>query len=153
MTLTFDAPTVETSGARSLNVTDVERLNNLYTYDRERFGADRSRLLRYLLRQPGTSAFSFGESTITGYAFENAGLLGPIVADDSEGLVVLMHSATTAPAQGARFVFVPHDSSHLSTLLSLGAEAVRTLRHQRLAIPSLPGQRHFIAGQLSLGEG
>jgi GNAT superfamily N-acetyltransferase len=153
MTLTFDVPTVETPGARPLHINDFERLSNLYTYDRDRFGADRSRLLHHLLAQPGTSAFSVGESTITGFAFTNGGLVGPIVADDSKSLSALMYRATSVPGQAPHYVFVPHDSIHLPTLLSLGAKAGRTLRHQRLALRSLPGQRHFIAGQLSLGEG
>ena len=81
------------------------------------------------------------------------GTLGPLIADDADALAALVTAATALWWPVPPRINVPHESSHLATLLELGFEARRQLRHMHRGIDGLPGRRECVAGMVSLGEG
>ncbi len=130
-------------------------IDDLIAYDTPRFGADRAHLLRYLIatapsrclimRQPG--------GPITGYAFSQNDCIGPMVADTSSDVCSLVNASLALPWASSPSMAVPVESRYVDDLVACGLKETRTLRHQRLGTTELPGQRHLLVSQASLGEG
>ena len=123
-------------------------------FDAERFGAPRAALLAKVIEQhPGRALVVRREDRVAGYLVAQEGTLGPVVADDSDALSALVTDSLRLDWPSPPRINLPPESIHVETLLGLGFEVRRELRHMRRGIGLLPGRRDRIAGQVSLGEG
>jgi hypothetical protein len=104
-------------------------------------------------QHPGRALVLTGGHGIVGYLVAQPGALAPVVADDSASLSVLIAAARRFEWGSPPRIHVPPESAHFPTLLRLGFEARRELRHMRRGIVALPGRRATVAGLISLGEG
>jgi ribosomal protein S18 acetylase RimI-like enzyme len=130
-----------------LNAADAESIGE---FDRIRFGANRTRLLRVLLNEFQARAFVVPGR---GYVIAQDDMIGPFVADDPEARDALLSAALSLPWAVAPKLIVPPDSAHLAAISASGMREVRALRHQRLGIDQLPGIRSSLIAQTSFGEG
>lgn len=129
-------------------------LDSLVAFDGERFGATRPRLIGTLVDQfPQRSLIVRRRGSIAGYLVAQEATLAPVVADDVEALSALLSAAHDLPFAGPQRINVPPDSAHLPSLMALGFEQRRQLRHMHRGIGPLPGRRSSVAGMVSLGEG
>ncbi len=135
----------------SLTVADFD---DVVAFDAARFGASRRALLAKVIEQhPGRAMVVRRRRELVGYLVAQAGSLAPVVAEDASALSKLIaasrHLSWASPAR----INVPPESAHFPTLLRLGFEPLRELRHMRRGIDVLPGRRTAVAGLVSLGEG
>ena len=123
-------------------------------FDAMRFGSLRSALLAKVIDQhPGRSLVVRRQHRVAGYLVAQEGTLGPVVADDSDALSALITASLRLDWMNPPRINLPPESTHVETLLGLGFEVRRELRHMRRGIDVLPGRRESIAAQVSLGEG
>jgi hypothetical protein len=135
-------------------VASTADLDDIVEFDAVRFGSPRRGLLAALMGQnPGRVVILRPAEAIVGYAVAQDRTLGPIVADDSDALAVLVAASLELPWVDLPRINVPPESAHLDSLRTLGFQTRRELRHMRRGIADLPGRRASIAAQASLGEG
>lgn len=128
--------------------------DDVVEFDALRFGSPRAALLAKVIEQhPGRVLVMRREDRVAGYLVAQEGTLGPVVADDSDSLSALVTDSLRLDWGSPPRINLPPESAHVGTLLTLGFEVRRELRHMRRGIGSLPGRRECIAGQVSLGEG
>lgn len=143
------APIVTTTTAQVIAVAPAD-LADLIAYDAASFGARRDRIVPRVVTAHDT-VVARRDGAVVGYAVRRPSILGPVVADDDEVLLALLHAVLDARTDVR--IDVPWESRHVGTLVAAGFETVRELRNMRLGIGSLPGKRDRIAGQLTLGFG
>jgi GNAT superfamily N-acetyltransferase len=132
----------------------ADELDEVVAFDTARFGASRRSLLVKLIEQhPGRSLVLRGRHRLVGYLVAQPGALAPVIADDAASLSVLIAAARRFDWGAPPRINVPPESAHFPTLLRLGFEPRRELRHMRRGIAVLPGRRATVAGLISLGEG
>lgn len=154
--LSIDVASDPAAGAaapvRSITSAD---LADVAAFDREVFGADRSRLLEILVRTfPGrTGLVRDAGGVVVGYVIAQHGVIGPLAAADGDVLAELVAFARTLPWEQPPQICVPPESAHLATLVRLGWRTTRELRHMRRGIAVLPGRTDRSAGRVSLGIG
>jgi GNAT superfamily N-acetyltransferase len=154
--MTADSIGLPTSPDVASRVQSVDDLlaYNLLAYDLDRFGADRSQLLRYLLNVDQSPIFAVVRNGATvGYAVVQDDALGPVVANDEDALAAVLSAAVAMSVTRPIRVRVSSESQWGPVLQRWGFSVVRTLAHQRLGITALPGRRHLLASQASFGEG
>ena len=136
-------------------VEPLHDIDEIRDFDRERFGADRSRLLAHIARAfPGRARIARNRGgQMLGYALAQEDLIGPVVADDTGVATALVSVASRLPWATRPRLLVPPGSAHLDAMLAIGCTEERVLRHQRLDLPMLPGRRESICAQTSFGEG
>jgi GNAT superfamily N-acetyltransferase len=128
--------------------------DDLFAYDRARFGADRSRLFRYMLEVDRCPTFAvLRDGAVCAFAMVQDDAIGPMVADDQDALAAVLNAAAEVSAARPIRLRVSSESSWGTVLEAWGFRAVRTLAHQRLGIAALPGRRDLLASQTSFGEG
>ncbi|MGZ4739504.1 MAG: GNAT family N-acetyltransferase [Ilumatobacteraceae bacterium] len=128
--------------------------DEVVAYDAIRFGASRSTLLTALIDQhPGRALVLRRDGNVVGYLIAQETTLAPVIADDPESLSRLLGAALRLHWTSPPRICVPPESGHLDSLLALGFEQRRELRHMQRGIDGLPGVRNRIAGLVSLGEG
>jgi hypothetical protein len=110
-------------------------------------------LAKLVDQYPGRAVLVRRHGTIVGYLVAQEFVLGPVIADDAESLECLIGAALELEWSTPARINVPPDSEHVGSLLALGFEPRRTLRHMHRGIDALPGDRHCVAGMVSLGEG
>ena len=143
-----------TPGEEQCHTVTHEEFDELVAFDAARFGASRRILLDKLIQQhPGRSLVLTGGQGIVGYLVAQPGALAPVVADDAASLSALIGAARRFDWGAPPRINVPPESAHFPTLLRLGFEPRRELRHMRRGIVVLPGRRASVAGLISLGEG
>ncbi len=121
--------------------------------DRRVFGADRSRVLRILARDPGTRCLAAHDGrTPVGYLFADENRIGPGCADDATVAGQLV-SAASRTGNTERQLLVPMESSYLNELLALGLRERRRLTHMRFGELILAGERNQLIGQTSYAAG
>jgi GNAT superfamily N-acetyltransferase len=129
-------------------------LDDVVAFDAVRFGASRRRLLAKVIDQhPGRTLVLRRRRLVVGYLVAQQSALAPVVADDAEALSALVTASRRLAWDSPPRINLPPESSHLATLLRLGFEPRRELRHMRRGIETLPGRRECVAGLVSLGEG
>jgi GNAT superfamily N-acetyltransferase len=133
----------------------IADLPKIVAYDTPRFGAERAGLLRYVLEEsPGRCMGAFDvASSMVGFAVAQDAIIGPVVADDAHVLSALLDTARRLAWKEPPRLMLPSESQYGPHVDREGWAEIRSLRHQRLGIDRLPGDRHLIAGQASLGEG
>ena len=151
MTDTMGEASVRRTECESLTHDDVD---DVVAFDAGCFGADRRTLLTKVLAQhPGRSLVVRRDGRVRGYLVAQQTTLAPVVADDDASLADLVEAARRLEWSSPPRINVPPKSRHVASLLHLGFETNRALRHMRRGIDTLPGQRQSIAGLVSLGEG
>jgi GNAT superfamily N-acetyltransferase len=136
-------------------VADAEDLELIAHYDRPRFGADRSRLLRAMFDlYPGRALVVRHLGDVIGFGIAQDDSIGPLVADTESAardlLSALCNLSWSAPP---RLVLAP-ETVHADVAIELGFTEQRALRRQQLGRSGpLPGQRTTILAQASFGEG
>ena len=151
MALAAQPPAPGPKGCDPLTPRDFDEV---VEFDAVRFGAPRAALLAKVIDQhPGRCLVVRREHRVAGYLVAQEGTLGPVVADDSDALSALVTQSLALDWASPPRINMPPESTHLETLLGLGFEVRRELRHMRRGIALLPGRRDRIAGQVSLGEG
>jgi ribosomal protein S18 acetylase RimI-like enzyme len=141
------------SGSNSDPLTTGD-FDDVVEFDALRFGSPRAALLAKVIEQhPGRVLVSRRKGRVAGYLVAQEGTLGPVLADDSDCLSALVTDSLGLDWLSPPRITLPPESAHVGTLLTLGFEVRRELRHMRRGIGSLPGRRDCIAGQVSLGEG
>jgi GNAT superfamily N-acetyltransferase len=139
------------AGARRMRQSDLPAVLDR---DREVFGADRGRLLAWLLDRSPESAWVAGASGVRGYVFGRPGYLyhqiGPLVADDLATARVLVNAC--CPGLQGREVVIDASCSDAEWMRSLGSLGfveqrpfVRMFR-QPATHPGLPMQQYAIVG-------
>jgi hypothetical protein len=93
------------------------------------------------------------DGSLAGYAVAQPRSLAPLIADDERALGDLLAAASLLEWQQGVRIDVPFESRHVDTLRAGGFAVARQLRNMRRDVDGLPGRRHCIAGQVSLGEG
>ena len=150
------------AGERSGSTTASERCVSMTAddfaaiveFDAIRFGASRPALLAKLVdQQPGRALLLRRNDTVVGYVVAQEATLAPVIADDSDSLKCLIEAALQLEWSSPPRINVPPDSEHVDSLLALGFEQRRALRHMHRGIDALPGGRQCVAGMVSLGEG
>ena len=128
--------------------------DEVVAYDATRFGALRPVVLSTLVDQHPRRALVLRRGgKVVGYLVAQESTLAPVIADDPESLSGLLGAALRLHWLSPPRICVPPDSGHLDSLLALGFEQRRALRHMQRGIGELPGLRRSIAGLVSLGEG
>jgi GNAT superfamily N-acetyltransferase len=123
-------------------------------FDAARFGASRPALLAKLVDQhPGRALLLRRHDRVVGYLVAQEATLAPVIADDAQTLECLIKAALRLEWSAPPRINVPPESEHVESLLALGFEPRRELRHMHRGIDSLPGGRQRVAGMVSLGEG
>ncbi len=131
-----------------------DNFDDVVAFDAMRFGASRRGLLAKVIEQhPGRALVLRRRGRIVGYVVAQEATLAPLVADDFDSLADLTAAALRLDWRSPPRINVPPESGHVASLLRLGFERRRELRHMRRGIEVLPGRRQAIAGQASLGEG
>ena len=144
---------VDKKGREIVDLADVG-FDELATYDSERFGGDRSRLLGLLLQDfPRRGRGVLDDGVLVAYGIALDGAVGPVVAESSSALTAILAALAPLRDSDEMVINVPPDSGHLDALLEMGWEQRRTLRHMRLGVATLPGRRDLLAGQVSYGKG
>ena len=153
--MSFDGGTrPKTPGEDQCRPVTPDGFDELVEFDAARFGASRRSLLGKLIEQhPGRSLVLRDRHRIVGYLVAQPGALAPVVADDTASLSALIAAARRFDWGSPPRINVPPESAHFPTLLRLGFEPRRELRHMRRGIEVLPGRRATVAGLISLGEG
>jgi ribosomal protein S18 acetylase RimI-like enzyme len=142
---------LDTDRCRPLSPDDFDEV---VRFDAMRFGASRRALLAKVIEQhPGRAVVMRRDGPVVGYLVAQEATLAPVVADDSELLAELITAALRLDWLLPPRINVPPESRHVDTLLRLGFETRRELRHMRRGIAILPGRRDCLAAQVSLGEG
>ena len=132
----------------------ADDFGEIVDFDAARFGASRPALLAKLVDQhPGRAVLMRRHGAIVGYLVAQEFVLGPVIADDAESLECLIAAALQLAWSTPPRINVPPESEHVGSLLDLGFERRRTLRHMHRGIGALPGNRQRVAGMISLGEG
>lgn len=132
----------------------ADDFDEVVAFDAERFGASRPALLTKLFDQhPGGALLLRRGGKVAGYLVAQETTLAPVIADDPESLSCLIGAALQLDWLSAPRISVPPESGHVDSLLALGFELRRELRHMRRGIDVLPGMRQSVAGLVSLGEG
>jgi len=105
------------TGVRSLTDADVDAI---VAYDRDVFGGDRSRVLRYLARQAGRNAWlaTAGNGYLLSRPGRTARQLGPLYSDDPVTASHLL-SAAFAEITGPAFIDVPDHQRCLAEQLRI----------------------------------
>ncbi len=143
-----------TQGEERCDPVTPEDFDDVIAFDAARFGASRRSVLAKVIEQhPGRSLVLRRRREVVGYLVAQPGALAPVVADDAAALSALVTAARRFEWVSPPRINVPPESSHLPTLLRLGFEPRRELRHMRRGIGVLPGRRATVAGLISLGEG
>jgi ribosomal protein S18 acetylase RimI-like enzyme len=132
----------------------ADDLDDVVRFDIPRFGGSRRELLAKVIEQhPGRAMVLRRRGKVAGYLVAQESTLAPVVADTSESLTSLITAALRLEWGSPPRINVPPESGHIATLLRLGFEPRRELRHMRRGVEALPGRRESIAAQVSLGEG
>jgi GNAT superfamily N-acetyltransferase len=132
----------------------TDDLDAVARYDAHAFGGARKALLRYLIDEfPGRSVVIRRDGRIVGYGVAQDDCIGPVVADDEPTATVLLTSLLALPWSAPPALVMPGTSRYAGPLEAMGFTLERSLRHQRLGIDLLPGQRELICAQTSFGEG
>jgi GNAT superfamily N-acetyltransferase len=139
----------------SLVVGTHEDLIDLYAYDRERFGADRSSLLKYVFEEyPERCLIDRNcDATVRGFAIAQGASIGPFVADDEVSFDSLLAAMVHLIGPDRANACVPPGTRYLERWMAAGFTEARVLRRQHLGIRALPGQHQLISAQISFGEG
>jgi len=131
-------------------------LADVAAFDRPIFGADRSRLLAWLLRRPENDAFLIRGSTgaVAGFIYVQPDRIGPWVARDEAGaerlLIAALHSNVAQPAA----VRIPDSNLAAMTLVQHhGFERQRALRHMYLGLCPADQSLPYIYSESSFGTG
>ena len=141
-------------GSNDCDPMTVADFDEIVEFDAVRFGSPRPALLAKVIEQhSGRALVLRREDRVAGYLVAQDATLGPVVADDSDSLSALITASLRLDWVSPPRVNVPPESAHVETLLGLGFEVRRELRHMRRGVGRLPGRRDCIAGQISLGEG
>jgi GNAT superfamily N-acetyltransferase len=130
-------------------------LDEVFLFDAPRFGADRSRLLRYLFYEfPYRMLVHTGATgSVDGFGFAADTTIGPVVADTEDATRALLLSLCTFSFGGVPVMIMPSETRYFDLATSIGFIERRVLRHQRLGIATLPGRRELLVAQCSFGEG
>lgn len=133
----------------------LAHLAAIVDFDRPYFGASREQLLRRLLCEfTGRAAIAIDRTGIVhGFVIAQADAIGPLVAAGDSARNLLLEWALRRSWANPPRIIVPPDSAHLDAVRNAGFVQQRALRHQRLGIDPLPGDRHAIVAQVSFGEG
>ncbi len=137
----------------------VAHLDVITRFDEVCFGGSREQLLRRLLTEfPGRAALAIDAAgALRGYVIAQADAIGPLVVtgDSDAGAArdALLEWSLRRTWSAAPRVIVPPDSNHLDAVRAAGFEPQRALRHQRLGLAHLPGERGSVVAQVSFGEG
>ena len=134
----------------------VQDLDALVEFDTGLFGANRSKVLRVLLKAFPKRAFMLQneQGSITGYFCAQEGRLGPWVSQSSQGADLLLRAALSLPFEEPVSVVVPGTNREaIDLLLHYGFEKIRTNRHMGKGQTYPPSQRSYIYGQTSLSVG
>ncbi|MCU1346234.1 MAG: N-acetyltransferase, partial [Acidimicrobiia bacterium] len=142
------------TGRRASVVTNDD-LDEIASYDRATFGANRRALLQILLgRHTGRAAVVRGsQGAIEGFVICQDDIIGPLAAESDAALRELVGFAMTRSWVKPPTVLAPPESRHLGTLRELGFQQSRELRHMRRGVDELPGARASCAGRVSLAVG
>lgn len=144
-------PTGGSERCVSMTADDFEAI---VEFDAVRFGGSRPALLAKLVDQhPGRALLLRRHETVVGYVVAQEATLAPVIADDAESLECLIEAALQLEWSSPPRINVPPESEHVDSLLALGFEPLRELRHMHRGIDALPGRRQRVAGLVSLGEG
>jgi GNAT superfamily N-acetyltransferase len=138
-----------------IRAASLAHLDAILRFDMPYFGASRAVLLHRLLTEfVGRAAIAIDMSGVMrGYVIAQADAIGPLVADDATVRDALLEWALRRKWGAAPRIIVPPDSDHLDAVCDAGFVEQRALRHQRLGIDHLPGNRGGIVAQVSFGEG
>jgi GNAT superfamily N-acetyltransferase len=138
-----------------VSVARADDLAEIARYDRPRFGADRSRLVRAMFDlYPGRVLVARHLGGVIGFGVAQNDSIGPLVADTESAARDLLSALCNLPwASPAKMVLAP-ETAHTDVVVQLGFTEQRTLRRQQLGrTGSLPGQRATMLAQASFGEG
>jgi predicted N-acetyltransferase YhbS len=123
----------ESSAAPHLGPVDVEEL---VAFDREHFGADRSRTLRALLAEhEGRVVTARARGRLIAYAVGQSAIIGPVAAEDDAAAREVIHAASALPFDAPPRLYAPEERGPL--VESLGFRVTRTLRHMRHGAPDI----------------
>jgi GNAT superfamily N-acetyltransferase len=133
-----------------------EELAAVAAVDAPIFGAERSAVLRFLLRQAPERAFVSrdAQGEIDGYLLAQGNTIGPWAARpsaDSEGL--LAAALRLGFADGPRVLVPGSNAAAAPLLMAHGFSPRRSLRHMRLGGSGPPGQREMLYGLASFAIG
>jgi GNAT superfamily N-acetyltransferase len=156
-TRVFSAPPLDTRPdspgfVRRIAIADLPKI---VAYDTPRFGAERAGLLRYLVEESPERCFGAFDvaGSMVGFAVAQDAIIGPVVSNDAQILSALLDTARRLVWKDPPRLMLPAESRFGRHVEREGWAEIRSLRNQRLGIDRLPGHRHLIAGQASLGEG
>ena len=123
-----ESPVMSPVAVRPLLYKELATLN---TYDLPRFGADRSRVLKTLLKRYQERAFScWNAGRLTGYVLASPRIIGPWVADDPETAEGLLLEALKLPFDEGPTIIAPGANEEAGPLLyKHGFEAARQTLH------------------------
>jgi hypothetical protein len=141
---------------RGIHLVTAPYLDLITASDTRVFGADRSRLLRALLRTYPVRAFRTmnEQGQLSGYLIVQAKRIGPWIMNESSDAERLLLAALSLPFDGKVSVITPANNAEAVSLLKrYGFQIVRVNRHMAYG-PGMPtGQREKIYGQTSLSFG
>lgn len=129
-----------------------EHLESVLEMDLRAFGADRGRVIRGLLADPGAPAFvCMDGGTVTGYALGRQGMhadsIGPWCAGDPDSARSLLQAALNARAGKSVFMDISLANAHvLEMVASFGFEKQRHLIRQFRGTNTWPGDTHLVYG-------
>ena len=133
-----------------------EDWRELAAFDAPRYGADRGRALRVLLRDYAGRAFLTRDAAgqLTGYLIAQEQRLGPWVTASPAAAETLLRAALSLPFNGPALVQTPGCAGAQDLLARYGFERQRTLLHMRYpAQGAHPGCREEILGLASFSLG
>lgn len=115
---------------------EVVSVDELLAFDREHFGADRSRTLRAFAEgNPGRLIAVRRAGRIAGYALAQKALVGPVVAEDDAAARDVIDAAMSMPFEREPRLLAPEAQGEM--LQKEGFRATRTLLHMRLGGPDI----------------
>jgi predicted N-acetyltransferase YhbS len=134
-------------------VTSATR-NQVFAFDAEIFGGDRSTLLEMLMRGHAGSRLvaQHAAGRLTGFLFVQDRLIGPGAAASPDVVQRLIDDAMANTSQ-ERSLLLPSGSAYLDVLLSLGFVEQQRLTHMRHGDQRIGGQRDRLLAQTSFAAG
>jgi ribosomal protein S18 acetylase RimI-like enzyme len=141
---------------RGIHLVTAPYLDLITASDTQVFGADRSRLLRALLRTYPVRAFQTmnEQGHLSGYLIVQAKRIGPWVMNESSDAERLLLAALSLSFNGPVSVVTPAENIEAFSLLQrFGFQVVRVNRHMAYGSNVSIGQREKIYGQTSLSFG
>jgi GNAT superfamily N-acetyltransferase len=124
-------------------------IDDVIAFDREHFGADRSRTLRAFAEgHPGRLVAVRRAGKVAAYALAQRNVIGPVVADDGAAARAVIDAALAMPFDGVPRLLAPEE--HGPLLEAEGFRSTRTLLHMRLGGPDVA---YRVVGKASLAVG